>query len=297
MKRAYVKFYIDWLDAIEELTKEEQFSIIKRIIRYGADPEQLNNLSGLEKIVSIPIKREIDEERERNERINEQRRANGRLGGRPKKDITKRINNNHMDNEEPYGYQKENIPPCPPKENEKERTKEKEKEITPLYPPLKEKGVKEKTCVFSVGTPDGAHDPHPSLYLSIYLLNNWNEIFGEKLPKITKITEQRKAKINSRLPLWEKLAQERNCDIETLLTEVFNKIKDSKFLLGDNDRGWRADFDWFIQSDKQTMKILEGGYENVETKQKGLTEVENLYGKNDINSYWAKRAKELGKSI
>ena len=296
MKRAYVKFYTDWLDAIEELTKEEQFSIIKRIIRYGADPEQLNNLSGLEKIVSIPIKREIDEERERNERINEQRRTNGRLGGRPKKDITKRINDNHMDNEEPYGYQKENIPPCPPKEKKKERTKERIKEITPLYPPLKEKG-EEKTCVFSVGTPIGAHDPHPSLYLSIYLLNIWNEIFSEKLPKITKITEQRKAKINSRLPLWEKLAQERNCDIETLLTEVFNKIKDSKFLLGDNDRGWRADFDWFIQSDKQTMKILEGGYENVETKQKGLTEVEKLYGKNDINSYWAKRAKELGKSI
>lgn len=296
MKRAYVKFYTDWLDAIEELTKEEQFSIIKRIIRYGADPEQLNNLSGLEKIVSIPIKREIDEERERNERINEQRRANGRLGGRPKKDITKRINNNHMDNEEPYGYQKENIPPCPPKEKKKERTKERIKEITPLYPPLKEKGVKEKTCVFSVGTPDGAHDhTHSSLYT--YILNIWNEIFGEKLPKITKITEQRKAKINSRLPLWEKLAQERNCDIETLLTEVFNKIKDSKFLLGDNDRGWRADFDWFIKSDKQTIRTLEGGYEYVDTKQKELTEVEKLYGKNDINSYWAKRAKELGKSI
>jgi hypothetical protein len=186
--------------------------------------------------------------------------------------------------------------PISPKENEKERTKEKEKETTPLYPPLKEKG-EEKTCVFSVGTPNGAHDPHPSLYLSICLLNIWNEIFSEKLPKITKITEQRKAKINSRLPLWEKLAEERNCDIETLLTEVFNKIKDSKFLLGDNDRGWRADFDWFIQSDKQTMKILEGGYENVETKKQELTEVEKLYGKNDINSYWAKRAKELGKSI
>lgn len=117
------------------------------------------------------------------------------------------------------------------------------------------------------------------------------------MPKITKITEQRKAKINSRLPLWEKLAQERNCDIETLLTEVFNKIKDSKFLLGDNDRGWRADFDWFIKSDKQTIRTLEGGYEYVDTKQKELTEVEKLYGKNDINSYWAKRAKELGKSI
>ena len=127
MKRAYVKFYTDWLDAIEELTKEEQFSIIKRIIRYGADPEQLNNLSGLGKIVSIPIKREIDEERETNERINEQRRANGRLGGRPKKDITKGFSENQMVIEKPNGFQKENIPP---KEKEKERSKEKEIEIT-----------------------------------------------------------------------------------------------------------------------------------------------------------------------
>lgn len=292
MKRAYVKFYTDWLDAIEELTKEEQFSIIKRIIRYGADPEQLNNLSGFEKIVSIPIKREIDEERETNERINEQRRANGRLGGRPKKDITKGLNNNQTDNKEPYGYQKENIPPCPPKEKEKESTKERDKEITPLYPPLKEKEA--KTCVFVVGTPVGAHDhTHSPLYT--YILNIWNEIFSEKLPKITKITEQRKAKIKARLPLWEKLAEERNCDVQTLLKSVFEKIKQSKFLLGDNDRGWRADFDLFIKSDKQTIRTLEGGYEYAAPKPKADTET--IYANNNVNDYWKQRAKELGKSI
>ena len=115
------------------------------------------------------------------------------------------------------------------------------------------------------------------------------------MPKIAKITEQRKAKINARIPLWEKLAEERNCDVETLLKLVFEKIKDSKFLLGDNDRGWRADFDWFVQSDKQTIKTLEGGYEHAEPKQK--TEVETIYANNNVNDYWKQRAKELGKSI
>ena len=115
------------------------------------------------------------------------------------------------------------------------------------------------------------------------------------MPKIAKITEQRKAKINARLPLWKKLAQERNCDIETLLTEVFNKIKDSKFLLGDNDRGWRADFDWFVKSDQQTIRTLEGGYEYAEHKPKADTET--IYANNNVNDYWKQRAKELGKSI
>jgi len=304
MKRAYVKFYTDWLDAIEKLNTEDQLRALKAIIRYGECGEMptQDEIGLLPYIILTTTKVQLDadikaeEEKEKKAKFYSEA---GKIGAEKRWGDTKKDVKNEIG-----GYkgairvlsQKENIPPCPPKENEKERTKEKEKEITPLYPPLKEKG-EEKTCVFSVGTPNGAHDPHPSLYLSIYLLNNWNEIFGEKLPKITKITEQRKAKINSRLPLWEKLAQERNCDIETLLTEVFNKIKDSKFLLGDNDRGWRADFDWFIKSDKQTIRTLEGGYEYVDTKQKELTEVEKLYGKNDINSYWAKRAKELGKSI
>lgn len=276
------------MEIIQALPEERQGEFMKHIVSYALGNEVNDtDLQPIERVAFIPISRDIDKERVRLKSQAERKKAS-----REKcRTLSQTVIGGHT-----LSQLKENIPPCPPKENEKERTKEKEKEITPLNPPLKEKGVKEKTCVFSVGTPIGAHDhTHSSLYT--YILNIWNEIFGEKLPKITKITEQRKAKINSRLPLWEKLAQERNCDIETLLTEVFNKIKDSKFLLGDNDRGWRADFDWFIKSDKQTIRTLEGGYEYVETKKQELTEVEKLYGKNDINSYWAKRAKELGKSI
>jgi len=39
------------------------------------------------------------------------------------------------------------------------------------------------------------------------------------------------------------------------------KLSTSKFCLGNNDRGWRANFDWFIQPDT-VAKIMEGKYEN-----------------------------------
>lgn len=299
MKRAYVKFYTDWLDAIEKLNAEDQLRALKAIIRYGECGEMptQDEIGLFPYIILTTAKGQIDADIQAEEEIEKKARFYSEAGKRGAEKRWSNVNNDVKNEIGGYKganrglYQKENIPPCPPKENEKERTKEKEKEITPLYPPLKEKEA--KTCVFVVGTPDGA--PTPSHLIYSYILNIWNEIFSEKLPKIAKITEQRKAKINARMPLWEKLAKERNCDVETLLKSVFEKIKDSKFLLGDNDRGWRADFDWFVQSDKQTIKTLEGGYEHAEPKPKADTET--IYANNNVNDYWKQRAKELGKSI
>ena len=293
MKRAYVKFYTDWLDAIEKLNTEDQLRSLKAIIRYGECGEmpKQDEIGLLPYIILTTAKGQIDADIKAEEEKENKARFYSEAG---KKGAEKRWSsvNNDVKNEI-GGYkgairglsQKENIPP---KEKKKERSKERIKEITPL----KEKGL-EKTCVFSVGTSNDAPTPSPLIYS--YILNIWNEIFSEKLPRIAKITEQRKSKINARMPLWEKLAEERNCDVETLLKLVFEKIKDSKFLLGDNDRGWRADFDWFVQSDKQTIKTLEGGYEHAAPKPK--TDTETIYANNNVNDYWKQRAKELGKSI
>ena len=294
MTRAYVKFYTDWLDAIEKLNTEDQLRSLKAIICYGKCGEMptQDEIGLLPYIILTTAKGQIDADIQAEEEIEKKARFYSEAGKRGAEKRWSNVNNDVKN--EIGGYKganrglskKENIPP---KEKEKERSKEKEIEITPL----KEKGL-EKTCVFSVGTPVGAHDhTHSPLYT--FIINNWNEIFSEKLPKITKITEQRKAKINARLPLWKKLAEERNCDVQTLLKSVFEKIKVSKFLLGDNDRGWRADFDWFVKSDQQTIRTLEGGYEYAEPKQK--TEVETIYANNNVNDYWKQRAKELGKSI
>ena len=29
---------------------------------------------------------------------------------------------------------------------------------------------------------------------------------------------------------------------------------------GDNDRGWKASFDWLLENDSNIMKVLEGNY-------------------------------------
>jgi hypothetical protein len=39
------------------------------------------------------------------------------------------------------------------------------------------------------------------------------------------------------------------------------KIPESNFMRGNNDRGWKADIDWFL-SPKSLPKILEGKYDN-----------------------------------
>ena len=43
------------------------------------------------------------------------------------------------------------------------------------------------------------------------------------------------------------------------MTEVFEKVGKSRFLNGDNDRKWKADFDWIIKPANR-VKILEGKY-------------------------------------
>jgi len=50
-------------------------------------------------------------------------------------------------------------------------------------------------------------------------------------------------------------------------------IPDSPFLLGENDRGWRADIDWFLRPDSVT-RILEGKYRTDKPKKKNIFGVE-----------------------
>ena len=45
--------------------------------------------------------------------------------------------------------------------------------------------------------------------------------------------------------------------------EVFDKANKSDFLMGKNDRGWTASFDWLIETDN-FVKIKEGNYDNRE---------------------------------
>jgi len=72
-----------------------------------------------------------------------------------------------------------------------------------------------------------------------------------RLPKIKKITEERKKHIKARL---------NNSDLDEL-KEVFSKLGASDFCCGQNNRSWSADFDWVLKPNNWA-KVLEGKYDN-----------------------------------
>lgn len=81
------------------------------------------------------------------------------------------------------------------------------------------------------------------------LLKLFNEKFEGKLATITQLTDKRKAAVRARI------ANHSKEDV----VKVFNLVLQSPFLLGENNRNWRADFDWIFKP-TNFVKILEGNY-------------------------------------
>lgn len=80
------------------------------------------------------------------------------------------------------------------------------------------------------------------------LMELWNS--NEQLPKIRSISNGRKKHLQARMrePYF----------IENWQTAL-NEIPRRPFLMGENDRGWKADIDWFLKPDSVT-KIMEGKF-------------------------------------
>lgn len=74
------------------------------------------------------------------------------------------------------------------------------------------------------------------------------------LPRVLKLSEDRKKMIGARLNTYT---------LEDIKT-VFEKAEKSDWLKGNNDRNWKADFDWILSA-KKMPRILEGFYDNRET--------------------------------
>lgn len=74
------------------------------------------------------------------------------------------------------------------------------------------------------------------------------------LPRVKIITKQRKAALRAR---WNTSNRTKSLD---WWLEYFVVVKSTPFLMGANDRNWRADFDFLITESK-FAKIVEGGYQ------------------------------------
>lgn len=84
-----------------------------------------------------------------------------------------------------------------------------------------------------------------------HVVEAWNEMAGRLgLPVVKTLTSTRRRSLTARL---------REHPIDHW-TEAIGAIERSPFLCGENDRGWRADFDFLLQP-KSFAKLIEGSYD------------------------------------
>lgn len=74
-----------------------------------------------------------------------------------------------------------------------------------------------------------------------------------KLPKPLAFSKERKDKCTIRL---------KDQNFIKNFTLAVQKAQNSPFLCGENDRGWKATFDWLITNETNIFKVLEGKYDN-----------------------------------
>jgi hypothetical protein len=78
----------------------------------------------------------------------------------------------------------------------------------------------------------------------------WNENRGT-LPRVIELSDDRRKKVQTRV--LKGLTVER-------FTEAVKVCASTPFLTGQNDRKWRATFDWLVDNDSNLLKVLEGKY-------------------------------------
>ncbi len=80
----------------------------------------------------------------------------------------------------------------------------------------------------------------------------WNDVCGQVLPSISKLTDKRRTKVRSR-------CSEPGRDL-AWWRGYFQRIADSPFLRGEV-KSWCADFDWAVKDETTIAKVLEGAYD------------------------------------
>lgn len=99
-------------------------------------------------------------------------------------------------------------------------------------------------------------NPKPELLLQIY------EEERKGLPAVSDFTVDRRRMCSNRLK------KHRN-EIDRFLADfraAVRKAAETPFLCGQGEKGWVADFDWFVKNDTNYRRVLEGRYDNSNPK-------------------------------
>ena len=116
---------------------------------------------------------------------------------------------------------------------------------TPLKPPSK--GGLSSSISIPSSIPPSSSDSDSISSSFPDIVEAWNSV---GLSRVVTLSETRKDKL--RLRIKETSAE--------FIIETIRMIPSSEFLMGKNDNGWKADFDWLIANDTNLLKVSEGKY-------------------------------------
>ena len=110
--------------------------------------------------------------------------------------------------------------------------------------------------------------------VSISLVDIWNDNCGQ-LSKVKGLSDKRNKLCNARL---------KDNPSADYWSSVIQEVSQNSFCLGHNDRGWKANFDWFIKPETH-LKVMEGQYRSKsDEKRMALKEIKNLQKENTSES-------------
>jgi hypothetical protein len=120
---------------------------------------------------------------------------------------------------------------------------------SPLSPPKKDPTPQKITPPISPNPDDSSADADRPLTAG-EIVEAWNErMVPQGFPAVRRLTGHRQRQLAARL-------RENTIDD---WRDAMTALEKSRFCKGDNDRGWRADFDFLLQP-KSFTKLLEGAY-------------------------------------
>lgn len=89
--------------------------------------------------------------------------------------------------------------------------------------------------------------PKPQSHILLTIFKEENK----KLPDVISLSKERLKKCAARLKVD---------GFEERFRQAVRLAQNSKFLLGENNNGWKASFDWFIANETNVLKVIEGRY-------------------------------------
>lgn len=241
MKEQAFLFYQRWREQMKRLPDKERLQIYDAICDYAFENKESNLAYYLESILDN-IRLTINENRAKQEVFIESRKANGKKGGRPRKSIKTEQNL-----QKPSGFlgnlQK-------PNETNNKNKNKKENNISSSEEEAMSAETADAESSEKVEVIRTEEDESKEYCNKVAKYFN-EQMQGKQVKQIIKLSQKRKSHIIARTKEFGKQA----------VAIVIQKTAASKFLNGDNSRGFLASFDWIFRPNNFT-KIYEGNYDD-----------------------------------